>query len=473
MKTENLNKLIKNLSDNDPSKRRSAAQALSDGDDRAVYPLIKALRDNNTGVQDAVVHSLMEIKKESTVYMILPLLREDIFLRNTALLILREMGKIATPLLYNLLSDKDDDVRKFALDLIYDISHCTYPEKVAQMLSEDPNANVRAAAAKALGRLKYEKALPQLLQSLNDEEWVSFSTLEVLPNFKDDRSTDSIIELLNSPSESIRLAAIEALGKTATAHSVQGLSDHFSRAKGYEKISTIKYLAETGSLMGTAEVLEILQDMLRHDDWEDKLAAIKGFASLENQNAIYHMVDTAGSLDRSHPDNEERVRTIKKEILRFACIPSLIALLDDKSIRYRGKVVILEVLGHLKCREAVPKIISLLNNLLRDVRRTGISVLGEIGGEEAKDCLMETLTDHDSHVRKTSITVLGEIGGKKAFKPIMNVLKNEQYTDVIDECITALLKIDSDLFLSHINDLKEYIREAAGRLASHVDLEHS
>ena len=159
MHTAKLARLIKELSHHDPSKRRFAAEALAEGDERAVYPLIKALRDDNFGVQDAVTHSLMSIKNEVTAYMMLPLLREDAFLRNTALIILREMGNFTIPLLIVLLNDKDDDVRKFALDLIYDIQYCNYPDKLVEMLKNDPNANVRAAAAKALGILNYKQAI--------------------------------------------------------------------------------------------------------------------------------------------------------------------------------------------------------------------------------------------------------------------------------------------------------------------------
>ncbi len=145
-----LNRLIKNLTHDDASKRRAAAEDLSEGDQRAVYPLIKALRDDNFGVQDAAMHSLMQLKGESTAYMVIPLLRENSFLRNTAIVILREIGKETIPLLEILLDDKDDDVRKFALDLIHDIEYCEYKEKIVVLLKEDTNANVRAAAAKTL-----------------------------------------------------------------------------------------------------------------------------------------------------------------------------------------------------------------------------------------------------------------------------------------------------------------------------------
>ncbi len=111
---QKIRTLINELGSHDGAERRFAAEELSAGDERAVYPLIKALKDKNHGVQDAAMRSLIEIGGEITAYMVLPLLREDAFLRNTAVIILQEIGAAAIPLLGPLFSDKDDDIRKFA-----------------------------------------------------------------------------------------------------------------------------------------------------------------------------------------------------------------------------------------------------------------------------------------------------------------------------------------------------------------------
>lgn len=148
--------LVKKLAHPDASKRRAAVEALAEGDERAVYPLIKALKDGSYGVQDAAINSLIKIRKEVTAYMVLPLLREEAFLRNTALIILREMGAIAVPLLPILLEDKDDDIRKFALDIIHDIQYCNYPEKLLEMLTNDPNPN-KSCCRKNIGRIALQR----------------------------------------------------------------------------------------------------------------------------------------------------------------------------------------------------------------------------------------------------------------------------------------------------------------------------
>ncbi len=471
MHTARLKKLLRDLHDDDASKRRSAAEALSKGDERAIYPLIKALKDDNFGVQDAAMRSLMEIKGETTVYMVMPLLRENSFLRNTAIMILSDMGKIAVPLLHVLLNDRDDDVRKFALDLIYAIQYCGYPEKLVEMLTGDPNANVRASAAKTLGKLQYKKSIPQLIKALSDDEWVCFSALEALSYLKDDSSMDSIIDLLKNPSETIRVAAIEALGKFSSSKAVPHLRDHISKTDGFEKFTSIKSLARMGSVPSMPGVAEALIDMLKEDEWEDQLTAINGLVSLKAEDAINHMVDMAGSFDLSDPESEEKLTAIKEAIQNFGCTASLIELLNDESVKYRGKIVVIEIAGYLRCKNSVPALIKLLKSDYRDVRRTSIKSLGQIESDEVKEYLIEAISDDDSHVRKTAVTALGKIGDITAFEPLMKMLQNEQFNDVIDEFINALMNIDATLFLSRIGELNENIRKIAARASSELNSE--
>jgi HEAT repeat protein len=469
MHTARLKKLLRDINDEDASKRRSAAEALSDGDEKCLYPLIKALKDENFGVQDAAMRSLMEIKGETTVYMVLPLLRENSFLRNTAMIIIREMGKIAIPLLYVLLNDRDDDIRKFALDLIHDIQYCGYPEKLVEMLSGDQNANVRAAAAKTIGNLNYKKAIPQLIKSLSDEEWVCFSALEALTHLKDESSIDAIINLLNNPSGTIRFAAIEALGIIGSSKAIKSLTEYISMSDGIEKDATIKSLSQIGCVPSLPGVAEVLIRMLKEDSWDDKFAAIKGLVSLKAENAIYEMIDMAGSFDLSDPEGEDKLYVIKEAIRSFGCNNSLIELLDDKSIKYRGKVVVIEIAGDLKCKNAVPALIKLLKSDFRDVRRTSIKSLGQINSDEAKERLMEAITDNDSHVRKTAVAALGKIGEMTAFEPLMKMLQKEKYNDVIDEFIIALININSTLFISRINELNDTVRKVVIRYSPELN----
>jgi HEAT repeat protein len=458
--------LLKKLGHRDASKRRAAAEALAEGDERAVYPLIKALRDGNYGVQDAAINSLMKIRKEVTAYLVLPLLREEAFLRNTAMIILREMGQIAVPLFPILLKDKDDDIRKFTLDIIHDIQYCNYPEKVVEMLENDPNPNVRAAAAKTLGALNYKDAVPQLVKALNDEEWVCFSVLEALTEMKEEKAVDPIISLLNNPSEAVRLAAIEALGKLGSQKAHQPLVEHIARSGDFEKQVTLLNLVRLGTIPPMPNVSDDLMNILINSDWDDKFIAIKGLLMLKEDRAIYHMIDIAGSIDFAAPDREEKVQAFKEIVSSFGCSDALLKILQDDSMKYRGKSLAIEIAGELKCSSAVKSLITLLKSNYRDVRRSSIYSLGQIESEEATEHLIDAINDHDSHVRKSAVIALGKIGEMSAFEPLMKMLQKEIYQDVINEFIMSLLKINATLFLSRIGEFNEPLRTIAAEHAA-------
>ncbi len=473
MHTARLNRLQNNLTHDDPATRRTAAEDLGEGDERAIYPLIKALRDENIGVQDAAMRSLMSIKSEPTVYMVLPLLRENAFLRNTALLILQEMGKIAVPLLYILLDDSDEDIRKFSLDLIHDIKYCNYPEKILELLAGDPNVNVRASAAKTIGILQYKKAIPQLVKALSDEEWVCFSALEALTAMHADDSIDAILNLLKHPLESLRFAAIEALGELRSSKATEPLITHIARAKDYEKLAAVKSLIEIGPVPALPDISDALMKVLSDEDLENKLIAVKGLASIKYENAIKPIIDLAGSLDMSDPDNEEISLTIRHSLQSFGCNKHLIEILKDPTVKYRGKVMAIEIAGNLKCAGAVPMLVDLLNSDYRDIRRSSINSLGKIENDTSKECLIEAMRDHDSHVRKSAVSSIGKIGDMSAFEPLMTMLHNEHYSDIIDESIIALMSINSTLFLDRVTEFNNSIQERAARYESNVSAEDS
>jgi HEAT repeat protein len=453
-----MKKLLRNITHEDPSIRRSAAESLSEGDERAIYPLIKALRDDNFGVQDAAMHSLMAMRGEVTAYMVLPLLREDSFLRNTALVILTEIGEDAIPLLPELLNDKDDDVRKFALDLIHDIKHCDYPDKVVELIEKDPNTNVRAAAAEAIGKLQFKDAVPHLINALNDEEWVCFSALEALTEMQDDSSIDAIEKLLGNSSETIRFAAIETLGKINTPKSIKALMNHIEIAEGFERKATISNLIKLGTVPSAPGVSDTLIELLNDGEWDEKLLAIRGLVELNEASAIKHIIDIAGQLDTSNPDDEDKLYFIKES---FNCDNELIEILNNQDFKFRGKVLAIETVGNIQCKGAVPSLINLLKSDLRDVRRSSIQSLAKIDSDDAKDCLIDAVSDHDSHVRRSAITALGKIGDMSSFEPLMKMLKSEKFSDVIYEFVIALMNINSEEFLSRINEFSDNVREIA------------
>ncbi|KKL96220.1 hypothetical protein LCGC14_1846670, partial [marine sediment metagenome] len=302
----NIGKLVETLRHEDSSVRRKAAQELGGGDERAIYPLIMALRDENPGVQDAAIRSLVAMGGEVVAYMVIPLLREDSYLRNTAQLMLREMGPVAVPMLYPLLIDKDDDIRKFALDLLGDIQEGVDLEKIIPMTS-DPNPNVRASAIRCIGLLGHVDAAAHVEKALEDEEWVAFTALDTLGQIKSDNSVGAIVTLLNSESEAIRTAALETLGSIGSPLASDALLKHImGTGDEGEKSLAVKNLVRIGVTPSMNNVAGLLMNMMEQASWEDKLIAIAGLADLKEHSAVPLIIDIAGSLDESVLDDDDK-----------------------------------------------------------------------------------------------------------------------------------------------------------------------
>jgi HEAT repeat protein len=467
---KNIKKTIEKLDSDDPSVRRRAAEELAESDERALYPLVKRLNDQNAGVQDAAMRALIAIGGEVTAYMVLPLLRENTLLRNTALIILRELGPVSAPLLYTLMKDKDEDIRKFAIDLFGEIRVGVEPDRIVPYL-KDPNANVRAAAAKSLGVIGYNEAVPYLITALKDEEWVCFSVLEALGDLMAQEAAEEIAALLEGPSEAVRFAAIETLGKLGARSVIGPLLAYLPKASGDEKNAVVKSLIQIGISPEMMDLSGYLVTMLRDGDWEEKEIALKGIVALDYNEAAPVIIDIAGSLDPSLPESEERLALLKHAINAIHAEEQLLALLESSDMKYRGKSFAIEILGETRSKKAISRLIAFLDDMRRDLRRASVEALGEIGEPEVVEHLLEaSRTDGDAHVRRTSIEALGNIQSQEAFKPLEKLLEVEKYYDVREKIVEALLKIDAGAFLSKLSKFNKTVREITAKTVEDVDI---
>ncbi len=466
---KNILKHIKNLSDSNETKRRLSAEALSQGDERVIYPLIKALRDSSAGVQDAAMRSLIAIGGETTAYMVLPLLREDAFLRNTAMIILKEIGKDTVPLLRNLLRDKDDDVRKFAIDLLIEINHCDYPDDIVYLLKSDKNLNVRASAAKALGVFKYAKAIPDLIEALKDNEWVCFSALEALSHFKEESTVEAIASLLNSESETLVIHAIETLGMLGFSKAERYLIKHYPLANRIQKEAIIKSLISIGSTPELPGATEILMDIYINGDWQERLIALKGLVALKDTTNLRVILDIAGSLDPSIPQDLDILNNVKQILIGYDCVKPLLDVLLDKEMKYRAKTLVIEIIEDQRCHEAIPYLIKLYEENLRDIKRASIRALGEIGDKETDYVLLDASENEDGHVRKNAISAIGRVGDRTVLTKLLELLEKEVYKDVMEEIIKAINTIDITVLQQKLGTFKPSIRELIARHTKDID----
>jgi HEAT repeat protein len=465
-----LQKYAKDLAGGDVSQKYAAAAALAEGDERAIYPLIKALSDESPAVQEAAMQALIKIGGEVAAYMTLPVLRKGAAQRNAALVVLKELGAKSVPLLYDLLRDLDDDMRKFALDLLGDIKEGVQMDKIAPMLN-DKNPNVRASAARALGCLGDKNAVSYIESALKDEEWVAFSALEALGAIGGEDVVYPISRLLQSASDTLKFSALETLGMIDCRKSKNVLVTYIKETSDFTRAIAVKSLLKLGIEPSMNYFSFEIQELLDADDWADKLLAVGGIKALKDKSSILKLVDLAGSLDMAHPDSQERYDAVVDAIRAVADCKELIDILGGvrppaSSMKFRGKAILVELLGKLNCREAVGELMNLLRNSIasvRDIRRGAALALVEIADASTVETLIDALEDEDCHVKKHVVYALRKIASPRAFEPIANLLNGEKCEDVVEEAVRALLAIDTKKFVAIADGMDENIRVHAAR----------
>lgn len=170
--------LIDALKDQDVYLRESAAEALGHiGDVRAVEPLINTLGDSQTIVKMAAAKALEEIGKPAVDALITAgLSNKATYIRTGAIELLGKIGdtKAIEPLI-TLLKDADGYVSHWAADALGDIGDKGVVPVLIEVL-QGPAQGPRSGAASALGKIKDTQAIPALINALDDKDEVVKNT---------------------------------------------------------------------------------------------------------------------------------------------------------------------------------------------------------------------------------------------------------------------------------------------------------
>ncbi len=129
--------------------------------------------------------------------------------------------------------DSSARVRYAAVSQIGSVPYGDPSEPVALLrglLKEDPEFDVRAAAAASLGDLKQPQVLEDLLQSYRQEtEWlVQFSIIAALGELGNVEAFDTLVEALTQGSDLTRTAAAAAIGDLGDARGIEVLQNYLT-----------------------------------------------------------------------------------------------------------------------------------------------------------------------------------------------------------------------------------------------------
>lgn len=225
-------------------------------------------------------------------------------------------------------------------------------------------AGVRAAAARALGKIGNPSAVKPLLRALEDpDDEVKIGAMRSLSEFPSEESLRAIEKFVDHPSEDIRRNSIESI---AGLDPELGLR-YASRALGDSSWMVRKTAAKVIRRFGDKRCLEVLLDNLNDPDTEVRRHILL---------AVVNMGEYA--------------------------VDPLLEKLSDPQWQTRAMVV--EALGEIGSRRAVPMLKGMLAGRRRDenryVRGKVAEALGRIGDPAALEDLHMALRDPYLFVRR-------------------------------------------------------------------------
>lgn len=172
------------------------------------------------------------------------------------------------------LKDEDWAVRESAVDKLVGIGRASVNSLIAALKDEDPN--VRAGAAKALGRIKDRRAVQPLINTLRDgASEVRWEAVHALLKIGE-RPVDPLIDALNDQDSGIRADASCFLGFIANSLAVEPLIDALEDEDLRVRWSAISALAmiggarAEGALNLLSKDINLLDVALDHESYIEK-----------------------------------------------------------------------------------------------------------------------------------------------------------------------------------------------------------
>jgi len=393
---------LQQLKSSKPEARAQAAQKLgSERQKRAVPALIDCLEDEDRQVRLAVIEALAAIGHPASAGPLSSVLehlskksgpREDRTAEYEALAkALAGVGEPAITPLTALLTSGDKEARRWATFALGLIKSSRAMGPLVEKL-EDSRSEVRKAAAASLGEIGDPAAIDALVKALSSRDMETrHAAAEALGKIQSADAEEALIKAVSDQSEAVQVAAINSLGRIGGLKSAARL--RAAAGESRKAVSRAAEMALKGMSFSPSNAGE-----------EAELAVIRG----EFQSAVQK---------------------------GLSAVPALIRALAFKDPEMRLKAA--ESLGALKPAEAVPPLISALNDPDKTVQKASMQALVAIGGP-ALSPLHESLAHYDATVVQLSAEALGEIGDVRSTPVILKFLENTSVTNEYPEMIGAV-----------------------------------
>jgi len=185
-----------------------------DADVKKYTPQICSLISHeDKGVRNAATMLLLNhMPEDAPAHLVHYVSSPDISIRNLAGEILAKLGDLSIDALIDYNHDRNDDDKKFIIDLLGIIANPRAVNHIIEILSTTDNDNVILACIEALGNIHYEDAVDILLLFYKRNELYKPTIVEALGKIGSQKALDFLISKFNSEDELTKYSILESLG---------------------------------------------------------------------------------------------------------------------------------------------------------------------------------------------------------------------------------------------------------------------
>lgn len=303
------------------------------------------------------------------------------------------------------LADADPGVRRVAVLDFADVEDAALLPALARLLRDDPDATLRAEAARALAGWDEPTVVDALAAALGDTAEVSSAAAQALTELKDPRSGERLLGHAASPDAFISASALRALRELrvpAAAAPALAALQHADASVRREAVAVLGWLKHAAALPLLTRVV------IADTDAEVRRAAAGalGLAAPERVGSVVASLCEALQ-DPAWTVREEAASTLGK-LRATAGAAALRAAMEDDYWQVRLRAA--RALGRLGDVQALPALSQALVHPAGNLRKEAAIALGDIGDAAAGPALQAAAADPDPEVRKAVRLALQRLG---------------------------------------------------------------
>ncbi|MDP3260459.1 MAG: HEAT repeat domain-containing protein [Thermodesulfovibrionales bacterium] len=299
----------------------------------------------------------------------------------------QQEGKSLNVLIGELKGSKDKDEKSEYLELIRETTPKTAKEiQLLIDLLDDEDVDNKCVAMEVLGKIREKKAVPKIIKNLKHKDVkVMVTAAGVLGEIGDERAIEPllenpdlmILEFGQSPLAKIGAPALPKLIEAAKKKSLLGLLPKEQPGKDRRSINAAYAIGK----IRDRNAIPTLMTLLHEEDNDLRLAAVQALAAMDVKEAY-------PDFERMLKDKDDDIRIATLYALVKAnkekYLPTAMEILDkeDKGVGVLRSVI--ELLGNLKEKGAIPKLEKLLEHKDGSMRRRAAVALWKITGKVYK-----------------------------------------------------------------------------------------